>query len=163
MALLSIFPVTPYGFYLDDFGSPNAFATPESLTPAGPDGTIIFGVTLLSAELSRDSGIGFSIPAIFAHEFGHIFQFDRGEGLPAPAMELHADFLAGWYLAARSQWSPTDIGPALRSFFEKGDYEFNSPQHHGTPEQRLHALMEGVNCGARSASSAFDLGLAAVG
>ena len=36
------------------------------------------------------------------------------------------------------------VPQALRSFFSKGDYSFNSPTHHGTPDERLHAVQAGL-------------------
>ncbi|MCR9261496.1 MAG: hypothetical protein NXH95_17390 [Pseudomonadaceae bacterium] len=163
--LLRSFPVIPYGYFLRDDNAPNAFASSKSINRNGPHGTILFGIRLLTEEFERDGGAGFAIPGIFAHEFAHIFQFSSGFQAPTPIMELHADFLAGWYLARRSQipgiW--TDVRPALQSFFEKGDYAFNDPSHHGTPNQRLAAVQAGLVSRTSRADEAFALGLRYLG
>jgi hypothetical protein len=36
-----------------------------------------------------------------------------------------------------------NVSTAFRSVFEKGDYAFNEPDHHGTPAQRLAAATAG--------------------
>lgn len=161
MQLLGFFGVQPAAGFLDDTGSPNAFATPQAMFTNGPHGTILFGLQLTGMELQRDNGVGMSLPAIMAHEFAHIRQFHDGRltEYETSIRELHADFLAGWYMQKRRMLMPTDITPALRAFFERGDYEFNSEQHHGTPEQRLAAVSAGVSSGASSIEEAFDDGL----
>jgi hypothetical protein len=160
--LVDAFRVTPAGGFFDDTGSPNAFATPEQMFDNGPDGTIIFGLTLLAQEARRD-GVGVGVIGIFAHEFAHIRQIRdrRLAEVATPVRELHADYLAGWYLAQRGFLSPA-VAPALQSFFEKGDYGYFSPNHHGTPEQRLRAIMSGLLDQSTSIDAAFSQGLAFV-
>lgn len=164
-ALLRIFQVTPAGGFLDDSDGPNAYATNEVYYTNGPDGTVMFGVNLLRSELSRDHGIGMSIPAITAHEFAHICQFKDRRLLQVPTKyrELHADFLAGWYMAIRHSFSPGDLTPVMESFFEKGDYHFNSPGHHGTPPERLEQLRAGMMVRSNAISEVFNLGIRSVG
>jgi hypothetical protein len=36
-----------------------------------------------------------------------------------------------------------------QSLFGKGDYQFNNPQHHGTPAQRVDAMRAGYASGAQ--------------
>jgi len=152
LLLVQYFGVSPRGFYMRDNGSPNAFATSEVINALGPDGTVTFGLELMGREIQRDGGIGFSIPVIMAHEFAHILQFKRGVRLPTKRMELQADFLAGWYLAKRQALSFYNVRPVLESFFQMGDYEFNSPNHHGTPHQRLMALQTGYQLSTQGAN-----------
>lgn len=52
--------------------------------------------------------------------------------------------------------------------FDIGDFSFNSPSHHGTPQERLNAFNAGlrltINSGARTSfREAFRLGLNHVG
>lgn len=141
LALIGKFGVTPRGYFFDDGGAPNAYATNKVVNPLGPDGTVVFGLQLVNSELRRDGGYGLAVPAIMAHEFAHIVQFKRASTLSTKQKELQADYLAGWYLANR--WVYTDVRPAFQAFFEKGDYEFNNPNHHGTPQQRLASLQAG--------------------
>ena len=144
IALVNIFQVRPWGYFFNDSNGPNAYASPEVTNAAyGPDGTVVFGMTLLRGELARDLGYGFSVPAILAHEFTHIVQFKRHSSLNTMQRELQADYMAGWYMGRRGTWVLTDVRPAFQSFFEKGDYDFNNPSHHGTPQQRLAAISSG--------------------
>jgi hypothetical protein len=143
-------------FYLVD-EQPNAYATPEIANPLGPDGTILFGQNMLSQQLGKDP-TGASVVAIMAHEFGHLAQFKQGFREPGKRPELHADFMAGWYLSVRGRYTWVNLMPTLKLFFELGDYQFNSPSHHGTPQERLAAAQAGFNSSAASAGQAYALG-----
>lgn len=160
LALVEIFEVKPAGGYFNDSSGPNAFATPIKYFQNSYDGTIAFGIRLLDMELRRDYGRGLSVPAIMAHEFAHIYQFMDGSlaDVATPVRELHADFLAGWYMARRNI-SESLMKPALDAFFGMGDYHFNSPNHHGTPMQRLRSLLAGYADSATSIEEAFQSGL----
>jgi hypothetical protein len=147
---MSVYPAL---FILDDSGSPNAYANPEVVDERFPDGAVMLGYSLLNSEWAQSSGVNFSIPTIMAHEFGHIAQFKSGLRLPTKLLELQADYLAGWYMANRqrdSTWTPRALADSLRSLFSKGDYQFNSPNHHGTPQQRTSAFMQGFQNGNAS-------------
>ena len=88
----------------------------------------------------------FTLPAILAHEVGHIVQFHEGSRLATKPKELQADYLAGWYMANRDrsdQWSETSVQQNMSGFFRLGDYDYNSPDHHGTPNERFAALVAG--------------------
>lgn len=155
--------VRPAAFFYDDSDSPNAFAVPNVANPAYPDGTVVCGLSLISTELKRD-GHGYAVPTILAHEFGHIMQFkyiDNFEG--SSGAELHADFMAGWYLARELASLFVDAQSSLHAFFEIGDYEFNSPQHHGTPNERVNALLRGSSTRSLDPYSAFVAGRRYVG
>lgn len=154
LALIQKFGVTPRGFFFDDSGAPNAFATNKVQNNFGPDGTIAMGLTLINSELSRDGGSGLAVPAIMAHEFAHIVQYKRNSQLSIKEKELQADYLAGWYLGNR--WIYTDTRAAFQSFFEMGDYQFNSPNHHGTPKQRLSAIKAGFEATKQSFDQAYN-------
>lgn len=130
-------------FILNDGANPNAFANPQSLRPEYPQGTVLFGRSMMAQEFASSYGNGTSIPAILSHEFGHIYQFSRGSMTPGPATELQADYLAGWYMGDRQTSIPADLGYMTNSFFKIGDYQFNSELHHGTPRQRAAAFREG--------------------
>jgi len=158
--LVQTFRVSPRVFYLVD-QSPNALATPEIANAFGPDGTVLLGRNLVTEQLTRDPS-GATVVAVMAHEFAHLTQFKHGSvnvNEPVRRMELHADFMAGWYLRLRGQYAWTNLMPALRIFFDLGDYQFNAPQHHGTPAERLSAAQAGFNSGAPDAAQAYALGL----
>jgi hypothetical protein len=66
----------------------------------------------------------------------------------ARPMELHADFLAGYFLAMRKRDYPNvslfKVGDALS---KKGDTDFNNGNHHGTSEERVAAVTAGFDLG----------------
>lgn len=152
--------VKPDFYMFDDGKSGNAFATPSILNNHQyPDGTVCFGITLMQEEflatLPHGGRFDHVMMAIMAHEWAHIAQFQQIENPPpGKQMELHADAMAGWYVATRAAQFPNyvDVNSSMRSFFGKGDYSFNSPGHHGTPQERLHAFKSGM-LGAQSGSS----------
>jgi hypothetical protein len=107
------FEVNPgLGFY-DDTDAPNALALPQALVQGAPDGTILMGIKLYLQDIERYYGRIFeagrinpyflkqalNCNIIMAHEFGHILQYKAGMNPEGPwQMELHADYLAGWWL-----------------------------------------------------------------
>jgi len=110
--LLRVYPAI---FYLKENGRPNAFADTaifndllrqEGRTSACcPDGTVFIGLALLSNEWRATYGTGLSIPAIIAHEYAHIAQFKyKFPWTEGKWPELHADFLAGWFIAHRGRF-----------------------------------------------------------
>lgn len=152
------FDVGPgFGFY-DDHRSPNAFATPATVLPHSR-GTVLMGMRLFSRNMTGDGDNGMTVIAICAHEFGHIYQlqsayYDRLLRLDKTArpIELHADFLAGYFLAGRKERHPQlDLQTVGAMFYRFGDIDFNSPQHHGTPQERLAAITAGYRFGRRDA------------
>lgn len=156
------FGVAPGFLFLNDRENSNAFATPASYVQ-GTSGTVLYGVRLIHEEVASALMSGNALVGILAHEHAHILQFQRGIRTPGARMELHADFMSGWYLAWKQAMGVpgTEVRVLAQSLFSKGDMDFNSPQHHGTPEERVNAMANGYNCflgGARFASQAFDLG-----
>lgn len=157
----SAFEVRP-AFRLFADGSPNAFAYQ---TP-GSRPLVAIGLTLLAQAMRRpDHGI--SLVAVLAHELGHIAQFTRGADLTAgePTVrrqELHADFLAGWYLAKLQRRLPdVKLWHSGELFAALGDTNFGSRNHHGTPKQRSAAVDAGYRFAKRremDIDRAFDLG-----
>jgi len=158
--LANMFLVSPAVAWFNDSGSGNAYATPETRLGRA-DGTIAMGIHL-STSIVRKYGSSLGPYAtwiamgVLAHEFGHIAQFKRVEaqGLRHTYKypELHADFLAGAYLAQRAleayQYNGTNLLPvlnlAMQQFFSIGDTAFNSPDHHGTGPERANAYQAGV-------------------
>ena len=63
-------------------------------------------------------------------------------------VELHADFLLGYYLGVRKRQEPSvRLWASGQSLFEIGDYKFNDPRHHGTPRERIAAAETGFDIG----------------
>ena len=148
--LYRVFNVSPNLLIFDDRGSSNAFAL-----PVGPTGTVCFGIGLIRDELWRRGE--HALAGIMAHEFAHILQFQHGCPLGGRDRELHADFLAGYYLSRKGYFTRTNIFAFAQSLFEKGDYW--DPSHHGTPDERVAAMMEGFKYGGQALPSAYSSGM----
>lgn len=160
LELQKVFGVAAKMFLLQETNGANAFAlnrpVPQVLqqfqmpAQASPDGMVFFGLKLMRAEYSSEFGTGYAIPSIIGHEYAHVLQYKLGFPLRGKWQELHADYLAGWYTAHRSRYVPQNIAESMLSFFKKGDYDFNSQGHHGTPQERQEAFVAGVNLNLRS-------------
>lgn len=92
--------------------------------------------------------------AILAHEFAHHVQFEAGlfdSDLPEPEAtrrtELMADAYASYFSAHRRGLNLRKdvILKVQESFYNVGDCSFESPGHHGTPNQRLAAAEWGAD------------------
>ncbi len=72
-------------------------------------------------------------------------QFVKKSGLTNMQKELQSDYLAGWAIRFLQRTGDPDIdeGDVFSTFYKKGDYAFNSPQHHGTKKQRLTSFLAG--------------------
>lgn len=148
--ILAVFPISP-GFKFIDDPKPNAFATPDTVVPQ-TRGTVLLGLNLLRAECAQNEFGDVALAGICAHECGHIYQFDNGyqqllASDTAQLTELHADYLAGYYLGRDRTHSMEQVLAFARSLFSHGDYNFNSPRHHGTPTQRVLAMGQGYLAG----------------
>ena len=160
-----------FGFYDDEDGA-NAFAIDDTVIP-NTRGTVIFGKQLLSDELTRNSNGGLAIAGIIAHEFAHIYQYQsefyqllKRTQNSNKRVELHADYLAGYYLGLkRLRNAEIDIKAFLDSLYLKGDTHFNSPTHHGSPFERKQVMLEGYKVGLtnnRDIHQVAEMGLALV-
>jgi len=154
-----LIPANPMFKFYDDSQSPNAMAyspSPAGQLPIpmiqGTWGLVVLGLTLMRAELAPATG-GIALAGILAHEVGHIWQFQypalerdlRGD--TARNQELHADYMAGFYFGREGRRNANDIEVFSRSLFNKGSYNFNNRDFHGTPEQRVTAMKLGYSQG----------------
>ena len=119
---------------------------------------IVMGDGLL--QMVTDIGLGGVGPdLIHAHEFGHHVQFEIGAfdtDITDPAeatrrTELMADAFAGYNLAhARgASFQTKRIVDAVELSFNAGSCDFDSPGHHGTPNQRAAAATWGADLAQR--------------
>lgn len=142
--LIRAFGVYPdINFYSETTG-PNAYFTRQSNNYQYPDGQIAIGLNLINNEF-KNGNSGISIAIIMAHEFGHCVDA-KYNYFPQKSFqkELFADYLAGCYLYMKSlSVGQQYIQEAAKTFFSMGSYDFNHPDFHGTPEQRLNCLMAG--------------------
>ena len=156
---------TDFYFGGDAFGAANAFFIPtnQCSTP-GCVGVVAVGRNLLKEQLQKKYGLEI-VKAILAHEFGHAIQSKldwHGSGY-AKWKELHADFMAGFYMAQKAYITEELLGSFIQEFYARGDFEFYNPDHHGTPYERGCAFQEGFGASRRfnlSLYKAYSAGVA---
>ena len=91
-----------------------------------------------------------AIDGTLAHEWGHRAQLVHGWPTTNPTFELEADAFSGYYVALAKQRSWGVIQGYYQHFASIGDRNFNSPEHHGTPRQRMAAGYLGVQAGVQA-------------
>jgi hypothetical protein len=146
------FSVLP-GFGFSERWGRNAFSF-RSTPLSRDDGTVIFGNTLYREIMTRREHPEVGIVAICAHEFGHIAQYKHGidnvliVNQRVKRLELHADFMAGYFAAVRKLEMP-EFPAAIFAItaFGSGDNDFGAPQHHGTSTERGGAVVAGFQAG----------------
>jgi hypothetical protein len=150
------FRVSPHTWFYDDGAHPNAFATWLLRSGFKGDGTVCLGIRYIKQatrrnELNRQWKT--RLTGIMAHEWAHIVQFNRGHRVPGKFTELHADFLAGWFLGRTTSARPgspdQQRADGLYRFGGMGDFEYSNPQHHGTPGERAGAITKGFDLAAK--------------
>lgn len=152
-----------FGFY-DDSDGKNAFATRETVLP-NTRGTVVFGKRLLSDELTKHAWGGLAVAGVMAHEFAHIYQYETEfyELLSQwqdtnKLVELHADYLAGYYLGLkRLRSGEIDIKAFLDTLYLGGDTDFNSTTHHGTPFERKEVMLAGYKTGLTNNTNVYHV------
>ncbi|MGL6128096.1 metalloprotease [Chryseobacterium artocarpi] len=125
-------------------------------------GKIYYGYAIYYDAKSKGGDIVNAM--ILAHEYGHQLQYIFG--LPsvtentARPNELEADGFAGYYLRRPNGYNKTnfsEIAAAYEFAQSIGDYQTNSPGHHGTPAQRRSAVRLGFLLGQYDLNAAnFD-------
>lgn len=145
-------------FFVREHGGPNALFHPGTFPGLAPfarygkepdedrDGTILLGTRLMKSEIRE--GRRYAILAILGHESAHAMQKKNQCALPGKWRELHADYMGGYWMARRKPHVPNqDPRQAYRSLCLMGDYHFNQPGHHGTPDERGNAFEAGYRYG----------------
>lgn len=126
------------------------------------NGSVILGLGLWNDETVKNAG--FALPAVIAHEFAHAMQHkNRFPQAGSKWAELHADYMAGWFTAHRGRFVFQNDALILKSFYDKGDFEFFSDGHHGTPQERANAFYNGYllnkQSGVAFGTHAYEYGL----
>ena len=154
------------GYYDDPVKSPNAGASHERLLKRltgaiGADGFVVIGRRLIG-QLQNSTNFGAALTAVCAHEYGHILQYkyltqqlqammDTDETQLMVRVELHADFVSGYFGAHRRREDPTypAVIQAITQF-RRGDKPGNGEYvlvTHGSPDQRGDAVYAGFLLG----------------
>ena len=128
-----------YGTELAQSG--NAFFSP-SCSSINCNGQIVLGKYLMG-ELSNKSDSYTRLVSVFAHEFAHAVQHKFGWSGKSKWRELHADYLAGYYIGMTKTVNESEVISTFNEFSSQGDFDFNNPDFHGTPEERGCAFLEG--------------------
>jgi uncharacterized protein len=97
----------------------------------------------------------FAVAYVLAHEYAHNLQqelgiFDNRQTPSARPFELQADCMAGTWahsVYAEGALEPGDIEEAANTALAVGDFDVGNAQHHGTPEERRAALLDGFDTG----------------
>jgi hypothetical protein len=163
------FRVLPGFAYYNDFDGPNAHAT-DVVRMTGADGTVLFGQRYLKTLLAWPDHPDVAITTVCAHEFAHILQYKlrlipiilAGQAT-AKRLELHADYLAGYYAGALKLKKPNYPAAIFATQqYSSGDLNVNSPKHHGTPDERAAAIVRGFEVAyreRRNVSDAIQIGI----
>lgn len=134
----ALFTLNAYAF--------TAEGDPDPLVQGLPD-KLVFGDGILDAL--NFLGIGdVGSRAVMGHEFGHHVQFEDGlfeSPLTGPEATRRTELMAdafGTYFATHARGLALNTKRVLQAeqtSFEVGDCQFESPGHHGTPNQRKRA------------------------
>ena len=152
-------------FFDEGATAPNCFQVddPAPKRPIVPNtrGAVVIGRRLSRALLGSPKLQylpGAALAGVVAHEFAHAHQrtsgaFDRlfdddpvhfGQ-TPYRLIELHADFLAGFYMGRQSGFSEQAALDFTTAIASLGDSDFANPTHHGTPAERAFCMYRGRN------------------
>lgn len=137
----------PATVYLFDEGPGviNALALPQKVILLGRN---------LSIDVIVSTGTDLPIAGVLAHEWGHQVQFAFGwMNQQAPTVrltELEADAFSGYYMGLAKGWAGPQLNTYFANLFKSGDYQFNHPSHHGTPNDRVAAGGLGMSVAAQS-------------
>ncbi len=172
--MMHVYNLMPGFLFFNEPGGSNAMATPQQLGgPPFRNGTVLVGRNLTAELLSKYSGRSpissgdHALGAVVAHEWAHIAQFNSGVNFGGgKSPELHADFVSGWYQAGRvisgRGLINLNFAEAAEELFNRGDFAFNSPDHHGVPQERVAAYAAGMQTaqqGILSFGAAFNAGI----
>lgn len=129
-------------FYFFEETSTGKVAFYNQTCTNGCMGTIVLGYNTIANELIKTNGLE-TVKAILAHEFAHAVQKQYGWSEAGKNPELHADFIAGYYIGETNNYDDFGLMQFYQTFASMGDDNFFSPNHHGTNEERFCAFYEG--------------------
>jgi hypothetical protein len=141
--ILQVIPIDPGFKYVK---ANNAAASDESIVH-GTKGTVFIGLDFVRKLVDHDDG-GVSVAGVLAHECAHIYQYfspynDELKGSTYLWFELHADLLAGYYMAKKLGTDTLRLSEFQRTLIRSGTYNEQDLRNHGTPGQRNAAMDKG--------------------
>ncbi|MEY9363575.1 hypothetical protein ABH994_006296 [Bradyrhizobium yuanmingense] len=155
---LAAFFATRAGIYIDQ-SDPNAYMDYDR-------NLIAIGGSYLDKYAPQRFGL-LKISGVLAHEESHIFQIkwkinsmlEDVRGHKIKFVELHADYLAGAYMAWRQSYRSVDPAEISGLFFELGDNSVRTIRHHGTPQERFLTFQSGYGefLGAKQKDPSADV------
>jgi predicted metalloprotease len=97
----------------------------------------------------------FGLAYVVAHEYAHNIQQELGlytqtPRLGAEPFELQADCMAGLWgnsVYREGKLKPGDVEEAMSTATAAGDFDYGNAQHHGTPDERRAAWLDGFQSG----------------
>lgn len=136
-----IFPGINPGFQF--VNARNAFTTTDTIV-IGTEGTVWIGKELVSRLKDSSFDGGIAVAAVLAHECAHVYQLANAsllkellrEQTSGVLAELHADFMAGYYLGQKRNVLPESLITVQKIFIYPGAYNRNDPVYHGSPGLR---------------------------
>jgi len=140
--------------------------------------TILFGENMLWELAYPTTGDNLNTAEIFAvlaHEFAHHTQYlleqnPKSEieeeivrnlrSARTPQIELMADAISGWVFGitevrGNAKRSKKTLLRTLERMYNLGDYDFNSPNHHGTPKERVSAFSFGYDLATNTTKTPY--------
>jgi hypothetical protein len=124
-------------------GTGNAEFDPTGCKAIDCYGAITLGFNVINECKNKANG-NERIIAILAHEFGHAAQSkNHFPDLAGKWAELHADYLAGFYIGQRGLIEKSLLTSFASEFYSRGDTDFYDSNHHGTHQERACAFLEG--------------------
>ena len=118
----------------------------------------------LPGESEGGRAVGdFGVAYVLAHEYAHNLQeelgiFTIGRGNSSKPFELQADCMAGvWASSAFAAGGVTqeDVEEAVSTALAVGDFDTSGANHHGTPQERRAAWLDGFDSGDPSVCSRY--------
>ena len=138
--LQSFFQVKVDFFFLQEYYGSNAMYDPRCNYNC--NGSVFLGTKMLYEQLQKEHGIE-CVKAILAHEFGHCVQHLMSWQESGKRVELHSDFMAGYYTGRMYNYNDEQVESLFSEFYSIGDYNYWSLDHHGTKYERKCAFEEG--------------------
>jgi hypothetical protein len=172
----TLFEVNPYlAFVRDDSDDPNMSTYPPQAL-SFQRSIVAVGLNMYSTVESLGEFANEVMIGMLAHECAHVLQFEQkcivnlnvdpenedpqlNESGPCLhnlqlfsgsrfALELHADFMAGWILARTKLLSANGFGGFAKFLYSLGDLFYETGGHHGSPRQRLNLMSAGWSFGS---------------